>query len=194
MLASATTHAASSHVALAIKMTVVPSACQPMLSNAGVLDYGDIQASKLKKAASTSLGAKDLQLTMNCDAPTHFALRLHDNRAGTGAAAPDSFGLGRSAGHNIGSYHLRIEHVVADGASLTLLRSNDEGIRWQTDTALLTTGALYAFAPAGTNTPSAHEHLTADVSVQTQLLPANELTLSDAIILNGSTTLEVVYL
>ncbi|QAU23650.1 DUF1120 domain-containing protein [Dyella sp. M7H15-1] len=189
-----TANAANYHADFSIKATLVPSACKPTLSDAGVVDYGTIQASRLQRTTPTLLDAKSLQLTVECDAPTYFALKLHDNRAGTGGAATDSFGLGRSAGHDIGSYSVRVSHAFAGNASLMLLRSDDDGIRWQSDAEPLVTDALYAFAAPESVVPHAYQHLSADMWIQAKILPTQELSLSEVIMLDGSATVEVTYL
>lgn len=183
-------HADNRHAEFSLRLSLTPSACRPSLSAGGTIDYGEIPASQPSRTAQTALSAKTITLSVDCDAATYFALRFIDNR-GMGEGSTD-FGLGESNGRPVGVYQAKILQPLSDVSPLTILRSDDGGILWQDDSAEIASGVLYGFALPGKTLPSAHSRVTADLQVQAWLAPRDEL--PEATDLNGSATIEVIYL
>lgn len=95
LLAGAGNAVAASSIDLAVKGTITPSACTPTLANGGVVDYGKISAKDLKVDSHTRLPSQKLQMTVDCEAATLFALAAKDNREGTESSLDYyNFGLG----------------------------------------------------------------------------------------------------
>lgn len=211
-------------VDLRVVGTLIPGACTPTLGNSGVIDYGYITASQLNPDAYTPLAVKSIELTIICTAPAKIAIKAVNNRPGTVAggvengvslAAPSPValfegafhavvGLGLNGSVPIGGYALR-----AVGGSF---RADDNDVVniWQNadndpDNWDLTTNAtsLYtvnstfrhiSWAAPGTDLPLAFTMLNGQLEVQAYINHRELLNLSNAIQLNGLTTIEIVYL
>jgi hypothetical protein len=57
----------------------------PTLSNGGVVDYGIINLGMLSATQVNQLGQKDIDLTINCTAPTKVSWNLVDERSSSNA-------------------------------------------------------------------------------------------------------------
>lgn len=202
-LAAATTE-------LKVSGVIKPPACTPTLAAGGVIDYGVIPAGSLNVNAPTALAEKAVGITISCSSAVKVGYRAVDNRqasmvkgvvaaAGTHKAIGDNgaFGLGVAGGANIGAYTLRIEpaSVAADGSTPDSLYSNN-GTWTKSTTGLFgaTGNFAKAFSLAGTTTPAAYKNITATLSVQAIIDKASNLPLAQDIQLDGSATIEVLYL
>ncbi|MEX3773670.1 DUF1120 domain-containing protein [Pseudomonas sp. MYb118] len=193
ILAASNVNAASS-VDLSVTGTITPSACTPVLSNGGVIDHGKIS---IKDITSKPLPAMTLQLGVNCDAATFFAIQGTDNREDSASNnSPDSFGLGLGENnHKLGFYRLFMELAMADGVLHPIVESVD-GSTWFP----VSSGQIWQ--PRwlrSVNTPGSPDHapvavkeFLADVTVQTTLNKPRVLTTETS--LDGSATLDIVYL
>ena len=194
----ATTLAASS-VDLTVKGLITPSACTPTLSGGGVVDHGKVSARDLNKEIPTQLPVAVMQLQINCEAATVFALKGVDNRPGSGWL-DQHWGLGLiNGGEKQGNISLRFLGASADGGDLTPIRSEDGGSSWQTFPGsfyLWHPDSLIAFSNdvTGAPAPLAVKDLTSDVQIDTAIAPANTLTLIEEQPIDGSVTIEVRYL
>ena len=72
IIASSNVHAASS-VDLRVTGSITPSACVPQLSSGGLIDYGKISVKDLRW--DKVMPVQRLQLSVNCDAATFFAIK-----------------------------------------------------------------------------------------------------------------------
>lgn len=187
---------------LTLASKVLPVSCVPTLSNNGEVDFGQISAQQLNRTGSTQLQRRSIQFAVNCDAPAQFAVQAIDNRNGssTGLAQSD-FGLGVDGrGNKIGSYSIAIDNVTtASGVSPSLIRTANAGLSWSTvagSDATLGKNIWLGFSDlsGATNAPVALEQVSTTLSVDVLIAPGNALSLSDTILLDGSATLEVVYL
>jgi hypothetical protein len=94
-LLASTGHAvAASSVDLNVKGSITPSACTPSMPSSGTVDYGKLSAKSLNADKVTRLPPEYLQLRVECDAATLYALQGHDNRAGSAPNDEGGFGLG----------------------------------------------------------------------------------------------------
>ncbi|MFJ4350986.1 DUF1120 domain-containing protein [Pseudomonas sp. NPDC089428] len=185
---------------------IKPAACTPSLSGGGTFDFGVISATELKQDDVTHFISPIQQLAVSCDAPTRFALRGVDGRAGTSlwSASKSRFGLGTNdLGQKIGGYLLQTlaSTYVADGISpVTRLVTANNGTSWGPDSnssfSYLYNGAeghFHGFS-VGADVPSAIKQLTADLQIDMSIAPLKDLTVNDDITIDGASTIEVSYL
>ncbi|MGR2706359.1 DUF1120 domain-containing protein [Pseudomonas sp. ArH3a] len=187
---------AASSVDLSVTGLITPSACEPSLSNGGVYDLGKIAASDLNLDQPTKLPPHSLQLSINCAASTLLALEPRDNRLGSSYAGDESFkfGLGLINGtQRLGSVILEVDSIMADGVQMYPIGSSGPS-SWA-PTTILSPHFLSAFTPNKTVTaPAPIQRLTAVVSIEPSIAPANTLSLTQEVPIDGSMTLTVKYL
>lgn len=192
-------------VGLRIIGTIVPAACQLSITNNGVFDYGNISAAVLRPVEYTVLDSKENSLSIVCDAPTHVALRVVDNRSASQVPGilnirendSDSinFGLGTSTGRNIGGYAIKLGSYVGDGVLAYLNSSNDEGGSWALSKGYLShTRSIVGVSRTKNSIPGSYINITTTISVQAVLNKASQLYLRDKVALDGSATIELIYL
>ncbi|WP_150709903.1 DUF1120 domain-containing protein, partial [Pseudomonas fluorescens] len=95
LLSSASSAYAASSTELTVTGFITPMACEPSLSGGGVVDYAKTSSKDLKPNLPTHLGQKTLQLSVDCNAATTFALDLADNNPNS-AYLTHMYGLGRT--------------------------------------------------------------------------------------------------
>jgi len=175
---------------------ILPDACQPVIANGGVFSYGTIAADKLSKDDVTALVAKTQTLTITCNAAAKIGVKVTDNRSGTavgGTGDGYDFGLG---GKNTGSYSLKLTGAVSEGNTLAVLTDTSGSGTWvSNDTGFKADGtARKAFAPSGSLVPGAYKVVTGDLTVRPVINKLSALDIGSGIDLDGSATLELVYL
>ncbi|MGF6096137.1 DUF1120 domain-containing protein [Pseudomonas sp. 18175] len=192
---------AASSVDLSIKGSITPAACTPMLANGGVVDHGKISAKDLVFNGNTVLPEALLPLSISCEAPTLVAVKSKDNRAGTSAeweGALPNFGLGLAAGNvKIGWYTLKMINATVDNAPGRLIESVNgqawfeapDNTVWQPDWMRTVNGAS-SVDPV----PQPLMVMRTDVVIATTITRARDLPLSEEILIDGSATLDIVYL
>lgn len=190
---------AASSVDLSVTGLITPSACTPSLSQNGQVDYGKIPARELHADAYTPLPKSTLQLGVSCEGSTAFALRLTDNRADSSSGTPLAFGLGLINGNErLGMFHIVLSSPVADDAAVTSLQSMDEGQVWHPvdDTVALPPLRLAAFGDASSGgwAPLPVKQLRVAMNISTFIAPAQGLTLDHEVPLDGSATVDLIYL
>ncbi|RFD27931.1 hypothetical protein CER19_16780 [Pseudomonas sp. GL93] len=195
LLAISSSAFAASSVDLSVKGLITPSACTPSLP--GDIDFGKIAAKDLDLDKSTYLERKTVQLSVNCDAATLFAIQPIDNRVGS-AMYSHSFGLGMiNENQKLGMYQLVFSNPVAETPSTLLAKFNDDD-RWVTlypDDGVAPND-LVALGSRGESGWAPHPIKDAlmDVMLYTAIAPAKNLTLTDEVAIDGSATFEVKYL
>ncbi|CRM42752.1 hypothetical protein [Pseudomonas sp. 28 E 9] len=191
---------AASSVDLAVKGLITPSACTPTLAEGGVADYGKIAARDLRENQPTPLPATTLQLNLSCEAATLFALDGVDNRAGSSNSPDDySYGLGViNDTERVGNFVIIVRDYLADGLPVSKLVSIDNGTTWNenSEDAIWMRGRLTAFGnnANGNWAPIAIKTLNSNLVVHPFIAASSELTLTREQPIDGSATLEVVYL
>ncbi len=195
LLAGASNAFAASSADLTVTGLITPSACTPGLSNGGVVDHGKISIKDL--AHYTKLEKVTLQLKVDCAASTFFALKSTDNREGTDISnGPDTlslYGLGLSADNQkLGNYELTMENVLADGTERLLIESVN-GNTWfhASPDTVWQPGWMRSVSAPG-YIPAAVQNLLTDLVVATAI--KKPIMTTDEIRLDGSATLDVVYL
>lgn len=191
---------AASSVELSVKGAITPSACTPGLSQGGQIDFGKISARDLFADNSTQLPPVNLKLTVNCEAPTLFALRSKDNRAGS-AYLDDgyNYGMGLINGNEkVGAYLLTLRDPVSSTAQVSPLTSLDGGETWWNfpHGVFLVWHQLAAFGNHDNRVaaPVPLLDVTSDLYVETRIAPARGLTLDQQVPLDGSATIDLIYL
>lgn len=136
-------------VELAVKGTIIPAACVPEIT--GEVNYGYITAGKLSKTDFTVLDEKEVDFSIECDAPVKVAMKAINGRPGSVAGSeevgPNSTapspvellgvdraivaGLGTAAGKKIGGYAVGLLHgtLMADNNKM-YMKLKDSGDSW----------------------------------------------------------------
>lgn len=197
--------------------TITPGACKITLSGDGVIDYGSIMLSSLKRDALNQLDNKQLDFAITCESPAKIALTGIDGRPGTtagtqsdgsGGAAKTpngidasngeyAVGLGLDGNKKIGGYTISISNTVADNVNVNGIFKQGESEDWSAWKMLPLYGnsKLYgSVAKKGEQQPIAFTTLAGKLNVQAYLNKTSELNLTKPIKLDGLTTVELVYL
>ena len=190
---------------LRLQARFAPAACTPSLSNGGTVAFGKLSVMDLHADKETVLPARPLVVSVACDAPAAFALRLQDNRQGsaTGPGDETTYGLGLDAQQQkIGRYRLVFDPLRTTADSFPLLYRTDSptgALPWSSASASpLAIGAsrfLGFSANAGsTSGPEAIQQLNATASLEAVIAPLDTLDLGSEVRLDGAATLELNYL
>ncbi|RKS18645.1 uncharacterized protein DUF1120 [Pseudomonas sp. WPR_5_2] len=205
LLISATPNVlAASVVDLSVKGLITPVACTPSLSNNGLVDYGKISRQDLSVDKRTQLRDQTLDFSLQCNGPARFALLMRDNRDGSAIVNSEIYyGLNLdNSGNKIGLYSLNFDpaSTVVDGWSQVYRTdSTTGGVAWSSSSGRsIPIGArsyLGFTDVAGSSAgPVAIQNLSSRVTLETVIAPTSELDLSADVQLDGSATLDVVYL
>lgn len=182
-----------------------PAACTPTLSNGGHVELGKLSVSDLSMDKDTALAPRALSLSVICDGPTAFALRMQDNRQGsaTGIADESAYGLGLDARQQkIGRYRLLFDptRITADSSGPVFSTDSASGdLPWSSASArIAAVGANrylgFSATSGSTSGPSAIQNLNATLSLEAVIAPLGSLDLGHEVRLDGSGTLEIIYL
>lgn len=213
LLASFGVHAADT-TELKVKGVIRPAACEPSIAGGGVVDYGTIPAKSLPGGAFKELDAREVAFLIKCDGAAKIALKSVDNRTSTvvaGMAAAISlpnpggdsgndrylFGLGAVNGSNVGSYKIAFKQgsFTADEKQVDTIMTMDNKASWFRPSAgSPRPGDYIAWAPVGTNVPTAYSKISGTLLVKAAINKPENLPLTQDIPLDGSATLEVNYL
>lgn len=185
---------AASTTDLNVRGTITPSSCNPSVSGGGTVDLGKISAAELKTDQHTALPSHTLRLSVRCEGSTFLAMNMIDNRSGT-SSVESLHGLGMtSASQKVGNVAFGLSNPVADTAPVRSIFSNNGGATW-VPASYVGHAALTSVASMdGANTPIALQNLDADLSVASNIAPADGLTLIDQESIDGHVTLQLKYL
>lgn len=196
-------HAAST-VDLSVNGLITPTSCTPNLSANGKVEFGKISQQDLNVTTGTRLPVKSLNLTVICEGVVRYALRMHDNRDGTAHVNSEIYyGLGLdNSGNKIGVYSVSLDpkQTVADTVGeIYGTESTTGGLAWRTanrNPIDLGAKSLLGFTDIAGSTagPSAIQSLTSALTLEAVINATQNLDLTTDIVLDGSATLEVVYL
>lgn len=190
---------------LNLQARFAPAACTPSLSNGGTVAFGKLSVMDLSIDKETALPARPLVVSVVCDAPTAFALRLQDNRQGSASGAADetTYGLGLDAQQQkIGRYRLIFDPLRTTADSFSQLYRTDSptgALPWSSaSTNPLAIGAsrFLGFSATAGNTsgPEPIQQLSATTSLEAVIAPLGTLDLGSEVRLDGAATLEITYL
>lgn len=205
-LAFASTNVAASSTDVAVTGTIVPGGCTPSLS-APMFQHGKIAARDLNGDQPTDLRDRSRLATLgiSCEGPTLFGIRAVDNRADTVFQDSQSsrFGLGLTPeGEKIGAHTLAIVPAgsTIDGNPTFLALGNTTGSQWAAaedrPRSLRHNGVMLGLVDsAGVTTgPVPVKEAVLNLRSALVIAPAEGLTLTSEVALDGAATLEVVYL
>ncbi|AZE82419.1 hypothetical protein C4J98_0990 [Pseudomonas orientalis] len=185
---------AASNTDLLVKGSITPSACEPVISGGGVIDFGKVSVKELNTDTYTDLPRETMLLSVRCDGPTFFTLNTIDNRAGTAASHFSWHGLGTTANdEKVGDAGLGLYAPIADNVPVRTITSRDGGVTWIPSTMLSHT-LLTAVSNNEDVAPIAIEQLDAQIRLITHIAPADGLTLTDEVPIDGHATVQVNYL
>ncbi|MET0774273.1 MAG: DUF1120 domain-containing protein [Pseudomonas mandelii] len=188
---------AASSTDLTVKGLITPNACTPVLAGGGIADHGKFSAKDLHPDKHTYLPEIVMQMTVNCDAATPFAITPTDNRAGTSTSG-NYFGLGLiNTDEKLGYFRVIPRNVMADATNAQAILSTDGGETWIKEGSVAFWGVnnIWSVGALGADiAPIAVKELSMDLNVRTGIAPTNSLTLTDEVTLDGSATLQIKYL
>lgn len=190
---------------LRLQARFAPAACTPTLSNGGHVEFGKLSVSDLNPDKDTTLAPRALSLSVTCDGPTYFAVRMQDNRQGSASGSVDdsTYGLGLDARQQkIGRYRLLFDPARISADNFTHVFSTDSPtgmLPWNSaSTRVAAVGANgylgFSAISGSTGGPSAIQNLNATLSLEAVIAPLGSLDLSNEVRLDGSGTLEIIYL
>lgn len=204
VLCTSLTAQAASIIDLSVSGLITPTACTPVFVGGGLVDFGKISRNDLNLTKGTRLPLRYLSLTVGCNNATRYALRMRDNRDGTAHVNSEIFyglGLDRS-GNKLGVYSLSFDpkQTAADGLPVIYgTESTTGGVAWRTSNLNpidIGSRSLLGFTdvPGSSAGPSAIQTLTSTLKLEATLNARQNLDLSVDTPMDGSATLEVVYL
>lgn len=169
-----------------------------------MVDFGRLSKNDLNPDKGTRLPPKGLTLRVGCDAPSHFALRMHDNREGSATVNSEIYyGLGFDNRQNkIGLYSLNVDPADATVDQFARVYRTDSttgGVAWSSASSSpipFGQNSYLGFTDSAGSTagPVAIQNLTTAVTVEAVIAPTDSLDLSSAIHLDGLGTIEIIYL
>jgi type 1 fimbria pilin len=196
MLAASTTD-------LTVKGIITPIACTPGLSNNGRVDYGKISRQDLSADKRTQLRDQVLDLSIQCNGPSRFALVMRDNRDGSAIVNSEIYyGLNRdNSGNNIGLYSLNFDPaqtVVDDLSQVYRTDSTTGSTAWSSSSSRpipIAAKSYLGFTDVASSNagPIFIQNLSSRVTIEAVIAPTSELDLSAEIQLDGSATLDMIY-
>lgn len=204
LLVSAPSVLAASTVDLSVHGLITPAACVPQLSSGGLIDYGKIAQQDLNLETGTRLPLKTLHIGIACNGPVRYALRMRDNRDGSAMVNSEIYyGLGfDNSGNHLGVYSMTFDPrqtQAGNTAQVYGTESTTGGLAWRTSNLNpIDIGSRsylgFTAIEGSVSGPTAIDSLAGIVTVQTVINARQNLDLSVETALDGSATLEVVYL
>ncbi|MCR4465550.1 DUF1120 domain-containing protein [Burkholderia sp. SCN-KJ] len=180
---------------LSVSGRIQPGACSLALGNGGTVDLGTISRKDLREDSVSFLKTQRISLGIQCQAPTTVAFRALDNRAGTPIYG-NAFGLSASGGKNVGGYYLVPVDRIGDGNPLVHLVGKGGAGGWEVvgGTAWLSPTWLSSWAERGQSLPQAFQNISSTLEVVIMIAPTKDLDLSQQVSIDGSATMELIYL
>jgi hypothetical protein len=199
MLAAVAPVATAQTADLIVAGTITPPSCTLTLSNGGVVDLGQINLNTLDPLAVTDLAERTVSVSIACGGAVRFATLATENRAGTAYTPGDAnFGLGNTSdGNPIGYYQLVVQTPLADSVASTSIVAATVG-SWITPAGDIRvehgTGNIYTAVGTSAAGPVAATTASWNLRVRPSIAPRDSLALTGTEPLDGSMTLEIVYL
>lgn len=200
VLVTAAPSALAQSADVSITGRILPDSCDVQLGGGGVADLGIVNTAQLNADRHTDLDPVTLTFSVACGSPMRFAIEGFDNR-NESAAYTNMYGLGMTPGsERIGGVELSLGDVTADAAPAYGTASTDGGASWEASSGATLSdvppSGLRGFAkeqgvvsgPASTTT------LQGTLYVAPRIQPTDVLRLTGEVDINGSVTLNVIYL
>ena len=208
---------ASDSVDLTISATLEAGACTPTLDKGGEANFGEIPLGNLSRTQTNQLGSRYLTLTISCTESMRVGWSVTDNKKESlqplliknpkynGEDLNDGgfeFGLGRTAGGTkIGAYAIYVdkENILADGAKLKMIYKTNSGSYWMTsgageignDSAWIYAGETWGGTDA---VVVSGKTFVWPLKITAAIQGTDTLAVTDRAMLDGVTTISVVYL
>jgi len=186
---------------------IVPEACVPAVSDGGIVRYGNVPADSRLPDSTTVLGKKTMTLSISCSFNANLAIKIIDNRRKT--ASPRRlvvanrsysdvyhFGLGRLT-EDSGGYLMAFESAGVERGAETFLESTPQHLfpRWELmKDKLIKKNTLYTWAQHGAVATTGRKSFQAALSLQTVIQGTENRSDKGSVDLDGSVTLELLYL
>jgi hypothetical protein len=184
------------------------ASCSISISNGGVVDFGHIPYASLSQSSTTDLGTTTRTATVLCDTPTRFAIGVFDNRADTlnpsMLSCGHCLGMGSTAAQRpVGFYALEfLDDPIVDGVAQTIMFSNDLS-SWEMffgnfltpqDRTPSSNGRKFVAAGSGSPVVIAATTLSIQFHVHAFLESRDTMAITQPTAIDGSSTLEIIYL
>jgi len=176
---------------LSVTGRIQSGACSLALGNGGTVDLGTFLRKDLKESDETWL-FRDVTLAIDCQTPAKVAVKAINNRE-----TVNNFGYGLGPTSSKSRFLLVQQDRFGDGKPLLHLRSVDGGQSWDffKGASMMTPSSLSAWAAEGeTLLPQAFRTIRSKLQLDIFLPAIRDLDLSQEINLDGSATLELIYL
>lgn len=198
--------------------SITAGACLPTISGGGVIDYGEISASRLQGLEYFDLGFRAVTFNIKCAAPMLLGLvgrgqtndsiaRVNQYRVFGGYINPDTsdlIGLGWTTdSYTIGAAlaTLAVNELDDQGNQIHAIVSNDGGSTWGGTSSGqfgATRGRINSFATLGESVPRTVSDVSGRIGVSSIVSivrnGSDDLALKDRIDIDGALTLELIYL
>ncbi|MGY2362929.1 DUF1120 domain-containing protein [Pseudomonas azotoformans] len=189
---------------LRLQARFAPAACTPSLSNGGTVAFGKLSVMDLSTDKETTLPARPLVVSVACDAPSAFTLRLLDNRQGSATGVDDDtvYGLGLDARQQkVGRYRVVFDPQRASADSFAQLYRTDSPTGtapWSSASAnplAISASRFLGFSASAGNSsgPVPIQQLSATANLEAVIAPLRTLDLGSEVRLDGAATLELNY-
>ncbi|HDS7193233.1 TPA: DUF1120 domain-containing protein [Klebsiella michiganensis] len=207
---------AEQNAVLQVQGKLTAASCTPELSNGGVIDYGYIHLSTLSPTEVNPLGFKDIELAINCTAPTKVAWTSADNEtdsqpsppinvittSGSMASPPtyQAYGVGKTEdGVAIGNYAFFTDQSPTyDGNVGSIIYHNPDwgSARWSAGPPSLRNDgySLISVASPDTLEPIAFSRAVFKLSATLSIKDTTSLNIKDDTELKGQATFTLRYL
>lgn len=197
---------------------IVPAACEVLIEGGGNFDYGLIDKKSIAGSTNKILPVKSAGLTISCPAPTKLGLRGSDNRGGTqmkpsstvslfpGAmfgtySWQNAFGLGLDpSGNPVGMWTAHLASLSTESEPTVKHIYGRLTGSWSDLSPEFTffngdyTDVVHSVSRPDEKTPLAFTTLQATLEVRAAINRPHNLDLSRPVALDGSMTVELVYL
>lgn len=209
-----TTHAATAANSVDLRVTgnITPASCSISMSG-NTFDLGTLDAGKLTEPTRNPLPrTAPSTMTIQCNAPTQVAFKTHDNRrASIPTTLPSKvfyYGLGFDAQNApIGSYELVVltPSIRVDGQEGNIKWSTTDGVNWGVNSIngldnlspYSEINEIYSLDLASNQNhlpPTPATSMSMDISVEAYIEAMSTLDTSQEIAIDGSATIELIYL
>lgn len=196
-LSASIAHAAD--VTLSVSGEISPVSCSLDVSNGGTFNFGEFNYFLGHTVYPVN------NYSVMCPGGARIALKFTDNREGTEIsgggpqAVTTRFGIGQDAsGNNIGYNQYDVLLGLVDNDRGVFLHSSDDGQNWRAspDPFLAdhqSTG-LVSFGNLNDTSPATVESVTGSINAFLTLADASDLDLTQDVDIDGSATIELIYL
>ena len=186
---------------LTVTGNITPNACDPVIDNRGVIDFGEIVSSSLSNSANENeMPTQHVNFNVTCPAATKLIFSMKENRPGTSYLDMSFyFGLGvDKSGNKIGTAAIWLSNPTIDGVAGSILASVNKGASWSTPASSQVmapvAGTVYNITTAGSRAPTDARKFGGTFDVDGWIAPRNQLDTTDIVQIDGSVTMNFAYL